>query len=397
MAANIANAAFGFLFWTAAARLYEPRVVGLAAATVSAVGLLAMLATLGLDYAMVRFVPGAADPWGIINSLLTIGTAGALVLGLVFVGGLDLWSPALLPLRENPLAAAGLVAATVFTTMSGLLANVFLAWKRAGLGLVQSSVFNVVRVLLVVALAAGGHAVGLIGAWTLGLAAAAAWGLLWGLRLVPGGDYRFRPALRWEAIGDMTHFAFANYVTAVLWSAPAFLLPLLVANVAGPEAAAYFYVAMAVGGLVAMIPWAVSSSLFAHGSHDEGQLVRYTLESGRAILLLMVPAVGAVFLLGEKVLLLFGRAYSDEATRLLWLLAASTLPLAVNFLFFSVRRVQQRMGGVIAATVWILMVTMGLSAVLLPRMGLLGGGVAWLAAQTTAAAVVLARYALTQR
>jgi len=24
-----------------------------------------------------------------------------------------------------------------------------------------------------------------------------------------------------------------------------------------------------------MIPWAISASLFAHGSHDEGQLVRY--------------------------------------------------------------------------------------------------------------------------
>ncbi len=73
----------------------------------------------------------------------------------------------------------------------------------------------------------------------------------------------------------MTHFAFANYAAAVLWGAPASLLPLLVTNLAGPAAAAYFYVATAVSGLVAMIPWAVSASLFAHGSHDEQQLVRY--------------------------------------------------------------------------------------------------------------------------
>lgn len=31
MAANASNAVFGFLFWTASARLYEPKEVGLAA------------------------------------------------------------------------------------------------------------------------------------------------------------------------------------------------------------------------------------------------------------------------------------------------------------------------------------------------------------------------------
>jgi hypothetical protein len=75
-------------------------------------------------------------------------------------------------------------------------------------------------------------------------------------------------------------------------------------------------------------------------------------------------------------------------------LALSTLPLAVNYLFFSVRRVQQRMAGVIAGTVWVLIVTLGLSVVLLPAAGLLGAGIAWFAAQTSLALVILARFAL---
>jgi len=373
MAANVGNAAFGFLFWTAA-RLYEPRDVGLAAAAVSAVGLLAVLATLGLDQAMVRFIPGASDPQGIVNSSLTLGMAGALVLSLGFLAGLGVWSEALLPLRQHPLAAAGLVTAAVSATAVGLLASAFLACRRAGLGFVQSSVFNVTRLALAVGFAVSGHVVGLIGAWALGLAAAAAWGLLGGLSRAFGETFRLRPALARAAVGDMTHFAFANYTATVLWSAPAFLLPLLVATLAGAEAAAYFYIATAVGGLVAMIPWAVSASLFAHGSHDEGQLVRYALESGRAILLLLVPAVAVLILLGDRVLLLFGGAYSSEGTRLLQILALSTLPLAVNFLFFGVRRVQRRMTGVVLCTAWILLVTLGLSAVLLPRVGLAAAG-----------------------
>jgi O-antigen/teichoic acid export membrane protein len=397
MAANVGNAAFGFLFWTAAARLYEPREVGMAAAAVSAVGLLGMLATLGLDQAMVRFVPGAPDPRGIVDSSLTLGASAALLVGLVFAAGLGVWSPALLPLRQSPLAVGALVVATVGATVLGLLSGAFLAWKRAGIGFVQSLIFNVVRLALAVAFAAGRHVTGLIGAWALGLSAAAVWGGTGGLSRAAGRGYRFRPALARSAVNDMTHFAFANYVTTVLWSAPAYLLPILVANMVGAEAAAYFYVATAVGGLAAMIPWAVSSSLFAHGSHDEQQLVRFTLESGRVIMLVLVPAVAFLWLLGDRVLLLFGRAYSAEGTRLLRLLALSTLPLAVNFLFFSVRRVQRRMAPVVAATAWILVVTLGVSAVLLPRVGLLGAGVAWLAAQTSVAGVLLARYVLNGR
>jgi O-antigen/teichoic acid export membrane protein len=393
MAANVGNAAFGFLFWTAAARLYEPRDVGLAAAAVSAVGLLAVLATLGLDQAIVRFVPGAPDPQGVVNSSLTLGTAVALVLSLGFLAGLGVWSTALLPLRQHPLTAASLVTAAVSATAVGLLASAFLARRRAELGFVQSSVFNVTRLALALGFAVSGHVVGLIGAWALGLAAAAAWGLLGGLSRAFGETFRLRPALTRAALGDMPHFAFANYVAMVLWSAPALLLPILVASLAGPEAAAYFYIATAVGGLVAMVPWAVSASLFAHGSHDEGQLVRYAMESGRAILLLLVPAVAVLILLGDRVLLLFGRAYSSEGTRLLQILALSTLPLAVNFLFFGVRRVQRRMAGVVASTLGILIVTMGLSVLLLPRIGLVGAGVAWLVAQASVAAVILGRFA----
>jgi len=395
MAANVANAAFGFLFWTAAARLYEPRAVGLAAAAVSAVGLLAMLATLGLDQALVRFVPDGAEPRGLVNSSLTLGVAVALLLSLGFVAGMGVWSPALLPLRQQPLAAAGLVVAALGATASGLLHSAFLAWKRAGLGLVQSSVFNVIRIVFVLAFAAGRDAVGLIGAWALGLAAGVTWGATSGL--FRGAGFRYRPAFQRAAVNEMTHFAFANYAATVLWGAPVFLLPIVVANLAGPAAAAYFYVATAASGLVAMIPWAVSASLFAHGSHDEEQLVRYALESGRAILLLLVPAVALLLLLGDRVLLLFGKAYSAEGTRLLQLMALATLPLAVNFLFFSVRRVRRRMAPVVASTAWILAVTLGLSVLLLPRVGLVGVGVAWLAAQSSVAIVLVVRYVFSGR
>jgi len=38
----------------------------------------------------------------------------------------------------------------------------------------------------------------------------------------------------------MTHFAFANYVSTLLWDGPGLVLPLLVINLMGPAADAHF-------------------------------------------------------------------------------------------------------------------------------------------------------------
>ncbi len=394
IAANGVSAAFGFLFWTAASRLYPAQEVGLAAAAVSAIALLSMLAVLGLDYAMVRFLPQAADTQRIINSSLTIGGVAALTLSFIFIAGLGLWSPVLLPLQHNAPFVAALVISTVFTALSALLAGVFVAGKQANLVFFQSCIFSGAKVLFVVILAGVPQVMGLMSAWAMGTLVSLASGIAFFLPRIEGERYRFQLMLRPNAVSDMAHFAFSNYIANVLWSAPTFLLPLLVLNVAGPAANAYFYVALNVSALVAVIPMAISLSLFAHGSHDTEALVRHTVDSGRLMLSLLVPAIAAVFFLGGKILLVFGRSYSDQATRLLWVLALSTLPMTVNFLFFAVSRIQLRMAGVVACTGWILVVTLGLSAFLLPRMGLIGVGVAWLIAQVSAAVVILSRYRL---
>jgi O-antigen/teichoic acid export membrane protein len=397
MAASVASAVFGFLFWTAAARLYPASEVGIAAATVSAVGLMAVLAALGLDYALVRFLPHAADPHGLVNSSLTVGAVAGGLAALIFLAGLDAWSPALVRFRANLVFDAAVVMSVVGTVIMGLLGSVYLSRLRAAYALVQSIIFGTVKVALAVIFALTQGAVGLLGAWALGSSLAWLAGALVILPRIEGGRYRPRPTLRRGVINDMAHFAFPNYLASLFWSTPALILPLLVVNIVGPEAGAYFYVAASVGGLVAMIPTAVSMSLFAQGSHDTSELVGRALVSARFALTLLVPAIAGVFLLGAKVLLIFGRAYSEQGTRLLWVLALATLPLTVNLLFLSVRRVQQRMGGVVAATAWFLVATLVLSALLLPRFGLVGVGVAWFAAQASTAAVVLTRYLLNRK
>jgi O-antigen/teichoic acid export membrane protein len=395
MGANIANAAFGFLFWTAAARLYRPEDVGLVAAVVAAVGLLAMLSGLGLDNALIRFLPGASRPQEIINSCLTIGSIVALFVAAVFLIGLGFWSPAMLLVRTNPVYAASLVCAAIATTVVGFMTAVYLSRKNARFVFGQSLVFGGGKVVAVIILAvAGAGAASLLGAWVIGLVAVVIVGLAFFLPHGESKRFRFRPVVIPEVVNEMTHFAAANYVSAVLWSAPASLLPILITNAAGVEANAYYYVASSVSGLLAMVPIAASMSLFAHGSRDATDLIGSAIQSARFSLVLLVPAIVGIFLIGGKVLLIFGRAYSNAGTRLLWILALSTLPLAVNYLYFSVRRVQQRMAEVVAGAVWVLVTTLGLTIILLPRVGLPGAGIAWFTAQVSLAAVILGRLVL---
>lgn len=394
IATNVVSAGFGFLFWAGAARLYSPREVGLAAATVSAIGLLAGMSTLGLDFAMVRFLPRATDRQAIINSSLTIGTAAALILSLVFLGGARIWSPALLPSRANAAFVVILVIATVSTTVMSLLNGVFLARRQAQLVWAQSAVFGPIKVLMAVVLAVIWRPLGLLGAWTLGLITAVGCGLVLFLPRADDMRHQVRATASRRVVNEMTHFALANYASAVLWGAPAYLLPLVVANIAGSEVNAYFYVAFSVSGLLSVIPSAVSASLFAHGSHDEGELVHLALESLKFSMGLLAVAIAGVFLLGGKLLLLFGKAYSLQGTELLWLLALSAIPMTVNSLYFSVRRVQNRMDQVLIYIGAILGTTLGLSFILLPRIGLIGAAAALLIAHGVVAALIVTLYLL---
>ena len=185
----------------------------------------------------------------------------------------------------------------------------------------------------------------------------------------------------------MKHFSLANYGASLFRAVPGLILPLMVVNLLGAESNAYFYIGWATGSVLFMIPMVVSFSLFVEGSHSSEQLKRDTRRSFKLILLLLVPAIIIVFLLGDKILALFGAAYSENATRLLWVLAASALPVSINHVYLSIKRVEMRMKSVIRLVVFTAFVTLALSYFLLPQMGILGAGVAWLIGQGVVAVI----------
>jgi len=388
MMASGVNSLAGFAFWAVAARLYPAEGVGLAAAAISAMGLLALLSTLGMDYGLIRFLPGSGDKAkNILNSCFTLGGLVSVALAVIFLAGLKLWSPALLRVQQNPVFFISFVVFALAAVYRVFAERTFIAGRRAGLALTQGLVFGLLRFIPLVILAPLFNVFGIFASWGIGLGLAVIVSIPFLIpRVQPG--YRPAPKIDRKSIGNMMHFSFANYGANIFWSIPILCLPLMVVNLLGAEANAYFYIGWALGYLLVNIPVTVSLSLFAEGSHSEEQL-GHNIARSLKLLLLLVPVIAIVFLAGERVLALFGSAYAENATTLLWVLAVSAIPAGLNHIYFTVKRVQRRMRQVIGLSAFIAVVTMVLTYLLLPRVGIIGAGIGWLIPQVIVAVAVM--------
>jgi O-antigen/teichoic acid export membrane protein len=376
---NVVVQATGFFFWMAAARLYSTEAVGLASAAITSMTLLTTVSTLGLDYSLIRFLPNAGDKAkNMINTCFTVSGITSIVLALVFMAGLGFWSPALIPIRQHPVFLTIFVISVAATIINSLAQQTFIAKRRAGLALTRGLIFGLSRFIPLVILAAFFQSFGIFTAWgTAALLAVVV--SLFSVSKIEAG-YFPQPVIKKDILRKMVGFSFANYFSSLV-SMYGSVLSLIVINRLGAEQNAYFYIGWALGYILLMIPSSLSFSLFAEGSNDQSKLFQQIARSLKLVMIILVPAVILMLVLGDKLLLLFGKAYSANTTNLLRILAVSALPYAINQIYFSMKRVKIQMKIVITLSVCIAVITLGLSWVLLPRMGIEGAGVAFLTSQ----------------
>ena len=378
----------GFLFWIVAARFYSTESVGLASAAIAAMGLLAALSTLGLDFAIIGFWHNAGEKSrDMINSCMTVIVLASITVSIIFVVGLNFWSPALLTIREHPPFLFLFVMTVVATAAMTLNRQVFVAQRKAAFTLVQGLVFGLLRFVPLVLLATYFETFGIFSSWGIAVLLAVVIGVL---ILIPRveSSYYPRPIVRKNLIKDMVGFSFTNYSAQIATVLPQFVLPLLVVNLVGEKQNAYFYICWAIGNILFMIPTSVSMSLFAEGSHDKTKLKQEVKQCFKLIAYILGPAVLLLLLFGGKLLLLFGKPYSENGTHLLWVLALSAIPVSVNYIYFSMKRVEMQMRSVVLLSWIIAIATLIMSYFLLPHMGITWVGVAWLSINAIVAALI---------
>lgn len=373
MGNTLLSGSAGFFFWIFAARFYSTEDVGLGSAMLSASGLLAMLSVLGLDIALIRYLPGEKDKSGMINSCFTIAAIAALLLAVIFLSGLTIWSPTLMVLSENRIFAFAFVLFTIISSISALQGNVFVAFRQAKYSFAQA-VVAVLRIAILPLMIASG---------AFGIYASS--GLAYTLAFILGNVlimkiyslYRPAPAIKKSVANDMLHYSFENYIANIFLGLPNFALPLLVVNVLGAEMNAYFYVAWSISLIPLTISLATSRSLLVEGSYSPDELRKNVIKAFKFIFILLIPSILGVFVFGRYLLLLFSKEYAVNSLEVLLILSIASIPYAVIAVYATVKRVQKKIMPVIYAYGAVVGITLAGGYLLMQSMGLIGVGTAW--------------------
>ena len=383
MLSSGATSALGLLYWVLASRSYSPSVVGYSSSAIAALMFVTGLASLYLDGSLVRFIPraGPLTPRLVLSSY-AVAVSVSVVVSVVFVAGIDLWAPRLNFLGSTWTWFAACVIATMASCVFTLQDAVLTGLRRTTWVPVENTVYALAKIVLLVALAGAATGTGILISWVAPLLLVIPPVSLLLVRLV-----REHMAARDTEVEEVTvrrivRYAGGNYAGYLCLLAYTRLPPLLVLNAAGSAASAFFYLPWTIAGTLMLLTINISVSLIVEATVDHANarlhIRRAAVHAGR----LIVPVVIALLIAAPYVLHLFGERYAEEGSSLLRVLAVAALPNAVCVMAFGVARLQDRVRTLVLGQIALAVLVLGLSALLLPPMGIDGVGVAWLISQT---------------
>jgi O-antigen/teichoic acid export membrane protein len=184
---------------------------------------------------------------------------------------------------------------------------------------------------------------------------------------------------------EMRRLIVGNYAGSLVGLVGTFLLPILVANQLGARQAAYFFIPWALTLGLSVVAANLTASMVVETALAGSKLREYSRTVLGSMVRLVMPAALGVVVLAPELLGLFGHEYAEEGTWLLRLLAAGAIPSAVATLGLSVARIRHDGRLVAAVQCTAAVVAIGLTALLLPHIGIEGAGIAWLTSQVVAA------------
>jgi len=378
---------FGLVFLVIVTRYYSPEDVGFAAALQSISQLISAFSALGLNYGIIRFFAQRDDRNEMVKSSFFLVGVFSILLSVFILMTLQYWSPGLISLRENSFLIVSFIILTVLFSVFTLQGNVFYAARVMKLSFVQYLIFVLIRLPLPIFFVSFG-VLGIILSWTVAVTIAFFIGHVW---LIPKVLPRYTLGLKMNVriLREILPFSFGNYISAVLEILPMLILPVFIVNILEVKDAAYFLVAWAITAVTIQIPGAVATSLFAEGSSNQEIEFRSNLKkSVKFIMFLLIPTILFLLIFGDTVLSLFGQTYSEHATRLLGFFMMGCIPLAINQIYFTIKRVQLDVQPLIVVNLLIAVIVISGSYVLMKMIGLIGVGIAWSLGQGTAAVIV---------
>lgn len=384
---TVATSGLGFFFWFIAAKFYAPEEVGLASALISSMVLLTILSSTGFRYGLMRFMPTSKEGEKMLNSCLSMVTIIAFLLALTFYLLRDVVAHVLAPTLEKPWFLLVFTVFTVTSSLTLLLDGAFIAGRAAKYVLFKNTTACAIRIPMPIFIVSLGG-VSIFLAWGFSIAVLFIFFLLFFTSRVEQG-YKPRFVIDMDIVRRITRFSMGNHLAGVFAASPGYVLPIMIANMLEPAMAAYFYVSWMIANLLYIVPVGTSYSLLAEASLEEGRTREKTMKSLRFIFALLLPGILVVVLLADRLLLLFGQEYTENAATLLRMLALSSAPLALNRVYITLKNIQKNVKAVVLINGAISLCTLLLSYFLIGYIGLLGAGIGWMIAQGMMAGLTL--------
>lgn len=371
------SAVLGLSFWLGAARYYSESAVGQSSAAIAAMKLLAGLTAVTLTGALARFIPVAGRATGRFIFRTYAGSSVIVALaGGVFLLTLDNWGPSYRFLH-GPVPALGFVGAVVLWNLLTLQDGVLTGLRSALWVPVGNTVFSAVKLGLLVAFAAAIPTSGVFVSWVAAIAMSVLpLGWLVFRRLVPRHVKATEEHTKPPTLKEVGRFLAGDYTGSLFSLAVVYLVPVIVASQVSSADNAYFYITTTIGGTVNLLAINMGASLTVEGSHDPARLAANTRAALKRMARIMLPVAGALFFGAPWILGVFGSGYADAATPLLRWFAVGAVLRVVMETYFAMLRAQSRTGGLAWMQGLLCVLVLGLTLLLLPRMGLTGAGVA---------------------
>lgn len=386
----ISTSVLGVLYWIIAARFYNTDAVGVNSAAISTMTFLSTAARFYLDGALIRFLPRAGvKSTRLVQYTYVIGALATAVFTGIFLLGLNIWAPALGYLRASMTVAISFLVATVASCIFAEQDSALVGLRQAHWVPVENIAFAAAKIVLLVIFAKTFPAYGILASWIIPLMISLLpVNLLIFIKLLPRHiretdqpDSEITP----KEIVQYSGTLYAGYIFSV---ASLRLLPLIVLQVVGSHAAAYFTLPwMIVTSLQLVIP-SMMSSLTVEASRDQSRLVKFSQQAFAQTTRLLVPMVLFLLIIGPYLLHLFGKNYAIEADWLLRLLSLSILPQIITGLYFAIARIHRSVGGVVKVQASLFVMNLALSYLLLEKFGITGVGISWLISQVVIAVIL---------
>jgi O-antigen/teichoic acid export membrane protein len=311
---------------------------------------------------------------------LATGILAGLLAGGIAIQVLPLFSQQF-SIVENSLGYTfAFIAGVPLMTISGLLDQAFIAERAAHNMLLRTAAVAILKIpllLLPIVLMIQVGALGLLSSGVLAIAIVLIGGLL---VLIPrlGRGYCLATHGIVGQVRSMLSLLTGNYFINLGALSTSYLLPVVVSVRLSPADNAYYYTTSRLGDFILSASSAVAISLFAEGSHMADDLPRKLSSSTRILAILLGPAMLFCFLGGYYLLLVFGPNYAQHGLLLLRIDVISAVPDAITNIYVSVLRIQGRLRLAALLNLSMAALTLALSWILLPVLGIAGQGWAYL-------------------